>query len=113
MDRLGREQFLQQPPATRLEWISAGFVSVAGMIERRAEDGDVTAEMARIRQLCEWAVEAGAPKEAGSLLAHLQTALGAWHDVWPRLGRQADFRRAVTREAGLWSRRLTDATQQR
>ena len=50
--------------------------------------------------------------EARQLFANLATAVEAWRSNWPRLGRQQDFRAAVTREAGQWARKLERLAQQ-
>jgi len=57
--------------------------------------------------LCEPANADGATEELASLLPKLRTTFQAWREVWPRMGSRREFRQAVAREAGLWSRRLT------
>ncbi len=47
------------------------------------------------------------PPAAGEALERVDTALTTWQDVWTRLGRQTEFRQAVSREAGAWAKRLS------
>ena len=44
-----------------------------------------------------------APPTAKTQLADLQQRLTVWRDVWPRLGKDPQFRAAVAREARRWS----------
>ena len=110
--RVGREQFLSESPAGRLSRIASGFAEIAAGVTRRVPDAQVTDAIETTRARCEWAATEPASVEAASLLPNLKTALETWQRVWPRLGRQREFRQAVAREAGLWSRHLEALTRQ-
>ncbi len=91
--------------AASLGDITAQFGALACAIEQRQPDAAIVSRIETLRGLCEQAgpTLAGEPR---ALLANLTTALRTWHDVWPRLGAQAEFRGAVVREANLWHKRV-------
>ena len=90
-------------PVMRLE---AQFGRIADAIEGREPDTIVTEAFKTTRALC---ADAASHTRAGQLrvlFTNVQTALETWQTVWPRLGRQREFRQAVAREANLWARKL-------
>ncbi len=100
-----REQFLRESPAEQLAVIAANLAQLASLITARRPEAALLLNLREAQVLCEGAasVQSGEPK---TLLLNLQTVLGTWQQVWPRLGGQYEFRLAVVREAELWSRRL-------
>lgn len=92
----------------RLGEIAKSLEAVAtGIGERRGE----SALLERLRQTQQWCEQVAAHQRGGGpqeLVTRLGTVLQAWRDVWPRLGRQLEFRQAVAREARLWSQRVSE-----
>ena len=88
-----------------LAQLASGFAQIATCVTQRASTATLTAAMAQAQALC-GTLAGGDSAEVNALLANLHKALETWRNVWPQLGEQKDFRRAVAREAGLWSRRL-------
>ena len=74
-------------------------------IEAAIDGGRATAAMRVLfdetRHSCETLARHRGP--AAPVAKNLVTAVAAWRDVWPRLGREADFRLAVAREAKRWA----------
>jgi len=46
------------------------------------------------------------------LLSDLHLRVSTWHQVWERLGKEADFRNAVGREAHRWSEELSKLSKE-
>ena len=82
------------------------FQRIADAVEQRQSDRVVTEALKAAHALCAEAAAQAQGAAARTLFTNVQTALETWQTVWPRLGRQREFRQAVTREAGLWSRKL-------
>ena len=66
----------------------------------RGQPNVVPALLEKCLALCVEAVSAGASR---STVADLQQRLKVWLDVWPRLGKDPQFRAAVAREARHWA----------
>ena len=105
-DRDARKQFLRDPPERRLRRIAVNVAQIASCVTQRTSAAKLMAVLKETQTFCEWAVAGKSTAEVTSLLPQLKTALSTWQQVWPRLGAQGEFRQAVAREAGLWSRRL-------
>ena len=101
-----RTQFLREPAARRLQQIASSFGRVAACITQRQPPAHLAEALAQSQALCQWAAPVEGSTEGKALLTNLQAALETWQQVWPRLGARKEFRLAVAREAGLWSRRL-------
>ena len=84
---------------------AAQVAEIASAIEARRPDAVLLEGFGAARTACERAA-AEETLEAKAALTNLATALKTWQEVWPRLGREQDFRLAVVREARLWSKRL-------
>lgn len=89
--------------------VSDQLQRVAHAVEQR-QDAATVAALATARQLC---VEQAASqaKATRALLDDMAQRLQVWHDVWPRLGKDAGFRQAVAREARLWATKLPSGTR--
>ena len=90
----------------QLSRIASNFAEIASCVTKGAPAAKVTDVLEQTRALCERAVVGDDAADITSLLPNLRTALETWQQVWPRLGKQKEFRQAVAREADLWSRRL-------
>lgn len=101
-----RERSARKPPDPRLSRVADQFDRVVSSIEARASDAVLDDALRRTAELCEQTASEAMPPEHAALLRNLRTAVGTWQQVWPRLGRQADFRQAVAREAQRWAREL-------
>jgi len=87
--------------------IAAAFADIAEQIDGRAQEETLREVFARTQTLCQEAVARASSADMRQLLGNVQAALARWHEVWPRLGGQRDFRSAVAREARLWSRKFS------
>ena len=85
---------------------AARLAAIASGIEAQRPDDTLRDLLEQACSSCERAAAGERSRELASLLAQVQTAARTWGDVWPRLGRQREFRLAVAREARLWSKRL-------
>ena len=85
--------------------VAEHIARVAEQVDAGAGDAEVQELLAAARTRCAQEAAGAAPGQR-RLLANVQTALATWAEVWPRLGRQREFRAAVAREARLWSTRL-------
>lgn len=88
--------------------IAASFAEIAAQIEGQAQDAALRASFTQAQVLCQQAADHAPSAELKQLLTNVQAALTTWHQVWPRLGTQRDFRLAVAREARLWSKKLSE-----
>ena len=95
---------MSEPTPRRLERIAAQFARIAACVEERRDDAELADTLRETRALCEWAAQP--PSASAELFTNLTTALETWRTVWPRLGRQPEFRQAVAREAGRWARHV-------
>lgn len=86
--------------------LAQGCLDVAGDIEAGRSEAALCQHLQRAHTLCGAAAAGERDAARRELLAHLQTALSTWQQVWPRLGGQQPFRLAVAREARLWAKRL-------
>ncbi len=84
---------------------AAGIEEIASAIDGRRPDAVLIELLGAANALCERAA-ATQTAEGKVALTTLATALQTWQQVWPRLGREQDFRLAVAREARLWAKRL-------
>ena len=88
----------------------APLKTLAHTLERVADAADhdgAAASMTALLSECLACCAAG--DITGAARAHLQDLqqrLTVWHDVWPRLGCDPQFRVAVAREAHRWSAQL-------
>ncbi len=87
--------------------IATSFAEIAARIEGQARDEALRALFTQAQVLCQQAADHAPSAELRQLLTNVQAALTTWHQVWPRLGTQRDFRLAVAREARLWSKKLS------
>ena len=96
--------------ASNLAEVAAHFAGIASGIEAATAQADVMALMEDAERFCSQATlsQSGELKE---LLSNLVTALHTWQAVWPRLGKQQEFRLAVAREARQWSARIGELAQ--
>jgi len=88
------------------------LVAVAEGATARTSDEDIVTRLTQAERLCEQVAAEDASTALQALVSNVRTALQTWQAVWPRLGGQREFRQAVAREAGLWSRRLTALAKQ-
>ena len=89
-----------------IEGLVGALTAIAAAAEASQSPPTMPELLEQARCLAErLASEAGAAKSE-QLAKHLQTVAETWHRVWPRLGRQRDFRLAVAREARRWSQEL-------
>ena len=88
--------------------IAARFAQLASAVEAGRPEAVVTALLEEAEASCRRGAQESRG-ETASLLANLTQALKTWREVYPRMGRQREFRLAVCREAGMWSRRLEQA----
>ena len=89
-----------------LEQLKASCERIADCIEDRQPEAQITQALERTLAVCERSSANEQPSDVKTLVTHLKTAVETWYKVWPRLGRQAEFRLAVVREARVWARRL-------
>ena len=82
------------------------FSALAESIERQKSNEAVMEALAQTQASCRQFAEEASSAETKRLCGNIQSALNAWKEVWPRLGRQPEFRQAVAREARLWSKRF-------
>lgn len=91
--------------------IAASFAEIASRIEGHAGDEPLRDVFTHTQALCQQAAGRAPSSDLRQLLTNVQAALTTWHQVWPRLGAQRDFRAAVAREARLWSKKLSEGTR--
>ena len=102
-----RTQFQRDYPAKRFAEAAASLEGVAASITQRQPEPQLVEAMRHAQTLCEsMAQHRGADENVRTTFANVARALETWRMVWPRLGRQSEFRQAVIREANLWGRRL-------
>jgi hypothetical protein len=91
--------------------LAAAFEALAEELERHAAAAVVQQRLEALHAHCQQAVR---DRSLGStqLLINVSTAVQTWREVWPRLGGQAPFRQAVTREAGLWAQQFREQLEQ-
>ena len=89
--------------------LAARFASIAACAGARYPAAAMLETLTQTAAACADAASAEQSPETKQLLTNLQTAVTTWHQVWPRLGAQREFRLAVAREAKLWSKRLSEA----
>ena len=109
---LEREPFQREGLSRQAEQIAEHFSRIAAGITTQQPNAELTELLKRTEALCAWATPDRGTGELHALLRNLQTALQTWQQVWPRLSGQREFRQAVGREAGLWSKRLTALAKQ-
>ena len=86
-----------------LQQASRSFLQIAETVD--AHGARVPETFTAARELCTQRVT-GHTKAATTLLDDLAHRLEVWQQVWPRLGKDAGFRTAVSREARLWAQKL-------
>jgi len=87
--------------------VAEGFAALADQVDRRAPDATLLAAMQAVARSCARRAAQERSPERKRLLTDVQTALQTWQEVWPRLGRQPEFRLAVAREARGWATRFS------
>ena len=87
--------------------VAERFAAIASCVQEHQPDEAVVRLLTQAEVLCEEAACEEASGELKTLLMDVRTALQTWQAVWPRLGRQPEFRRAVAREAQQWSTRFS------
>lgn len=113
MPRDAREPSPADPSARTLAQIATAFARIAQDVGSTAA-ADPSSALAEAKQRCEsGAGDRQLAADVRQLLGNLATAVEVWQSVWPRLGRQGDFRAAVIREAGQWARKLELLAQQK
>lgn len=100
-----------QSQRSDLSRLAAEFGRIAASIGGR-QSADAVVEIVRATQVLCATASRSSSDDLSALLTNVQTALETWRAVWPRLGARAEFRQAVAREAGLWSRRLAELAKQ-
>ena len=90
-------------PPESLQQLSQRFLQIATAVDKH--DARVPEALTATHTLCMQTAsqQTGATK---TLLDDLAHRLEVWRDVWPRLGQDAGFRAAVSREARLWAHKL-------
>lgn len=78
---------------------------VASTVSERKADAQVLGMLRQAESACAASGDGIGP-DRRTALAQLAAALEAWRTVWPRLGKDPEFRAAVVRECGTWARRL-------
>ena len=91
--------------------LAARFASIAACVDERRPEAATLELLAQTAAACAEAARVESSPATKQLLANVETAVSAWHQVWPRLGAQGEFRLAVAREARLWSKRLSELAQ--
>jgi len=91
-----------------LEPIAAKLTDIATGIDTRQSNSGLSELFTQARVLCQAAADYEQSAPLKQSLANVAVALQTWHEVWPRLGVQQEFRLAVCREARLWAKRLLD-----
>ena len=88
--------------------LAASFAEIAERIEGRAQDETLGQLLTKTQTLCQQEASRASSAELRELLTNVQAALTRWHEVWPRLGAQREFRLAVAREARLWCKKFSE-----
>ena len=110
-ERVASKPSLPEGPAHALAQLAERFGAIATCVDGRRGDAAVSTAIEEAAACCQAATE-GRGDEVRALLTNLTTALQTWREVWPRMGKQSEFRLAVAREAGLWSKRLQEHARQ-
>ena len=102
------QPFAAAPASQQLQRVASSFAAVAEAIESDRPPQQVQDLLSQARRMCAWASTPAAPanSQAKTLLRNLTTAVETWDTVWSRMGARREFRQAVVREAGLWSKKL-------
>lgn len=78
------------------------------VLQEGHSDASSTEWMATVQRQCEQMLGAHPRGELARILDNVKTALDTWQRVWPRLGRDREFRLAIAREARLWAKRIAE-----
>ena len=89
--------------------VTTGLSAITTCLEGDRPDTELAQLFVKAQRLCEAAATHAASREdLARILANVKTAVETWQKVWPRLGRDKEFRLAVAREARLWAKRLSE-----
>ncbi len=101
---------MKETTETQLATLSAHFSKLEQFCGRPKE-GQTIGEIFRKLQESIASLGKGSPSGRRELLEDLQVRVSTWLEVWPRLGKDIDFRNAVAREARIWSKKLAEAAK--
>ena len=92
-------------PASQLAQAAEACERIASTVGARGAEAQVLEILRHAESACAASGDGHDP-QCRAALAQLATALETWRTVWPRLGKDPEFRAAVVRECGTWARRL-------
>ncbi|MBI2174259.1 MAG: hypothetical protein HYU33_03595 [Candidatus Omnitrophica bacterium] len=81
--------------------------AVASAIECSEPEARFVKRLDAVLAGCGEALSDSRPGPLHDFLTQVSAAVSTWQKVWPRLGKDAQFRQAVSREAVGWAKRLS------
>ena len=88
-----------------IETLSSDFSKLEALCAR-SKSGEVEPLLKEMARFMERSLAGESSKSIQELLSDLQVRVATWRDVWPRLGKDPQFRNAVARESHAWSQKL-------
>ena len=99
-----KEEYLQDSLEKQIGNLASDFLRLEEAC-RHPKDA-VNDLLQEIEYCIGWSVGTAGPVKTKGILEDLQTRVATWRLVWPRLGKDPQFRNAVAREAHAWSQKL-------
>ena len=71
-----------------------------------SKSGEVEPFLKEMARFIEGSLATESSKPVQEILSDLQVRVATWREVWPRLGKDPQFRNAVARESHAWVNKL-------
>ena len=101
-----KERYLQNPFEKQIGNLASDFSRLEEACGSQKTPANCNDLLQEIEYCIGWSMGAEGSIKTKEILADLQMRVATWRLVWPRLGKQPEFRNAVAREAHAWAQKL-------
>ena len=101
-----KERYLQDPFEKQIGNLASDFSRLEWVCRHPKDPLHCDDLFQEVEYFTGWSLGAEGPSKAKEILTDLQMRVATWRLVWPRLGKDPEFRNAVAREAHAWSQKL-------
>ena len=89
-----------------VENLSSDFSRLEQACNHPKDSGNFNGLFLKMEHLMESSLDAKSPRAVKEMFEDLRLRVTTWREVWPRLGKDPQFRNAVARESHAWSQKL-------
>ena len=89
-----------------IESLSSDFSRLEQTCNHPKDSSNFNGLFLKMEHLMGSSLDAKSPRNVKEMFEDLRLRVTTWRQVWPRLGKQPEFRNAVAREAHAWSQKL-------